>query len=621
MSTQVSSNILNDANSQEIIRKMNTSKNHKIIEKPKPLPLSEDPRTLQLALELSLVGLNDNQPCYTQASQSISLPLTTQNNFDLNNLNVSAFSKPLSHNGLLLPNTAIAVCVDDRSKKSQNMTECVPVPSSEHVAEIVGRQGCKIKALRAKTNTYIKTPVRGEEPVFVVTGRKEDVNKAKREILSAADHFSLIRASRKPLSDGQNSGSVESGSCSNVSTISRMQAGPPCIPGQITIQVRVPYRVVGLVVGPKGATIKHIQHETQTYIVTPSREKEPIFEVTGLPGNVDSARKQIEAHIALRTGSGFGNFAANIVQDGESIDHNDFGSLPPINSLAQILNDDLNSEILSSIYTNSIQSADYLDNKNNSIGNEIDNLNIKNIEPLQCHHVSNCNEKTEFTDLDLISPITAISTSDKHVAKKQNVFRNATSKALSFFPPASTSASIQSNSAATILTRSCSSASSTTSTKSMNNRPNTPPEIVNIWKNIGDSIDIDEGIGDSPSIWNQPNNILPTAHCSPTASISPTDSLLGFGDHGSNKTNLYKTKETFSNNYQKTQSNQVQPSADKLSILRECFVCNENEVTTALVPCGHNMFCMECANQICLSIDAICPVCNSIVYHAMRILG
>jgi hypothetical protein len=31
--------------------------------------------------------------------------------------------------------------VEDRNKKSQNMTECVPVPSSEHVAEIVGRQG------------------------------------------------------------------------------------------------------------------------------------------------------------------------------------------------------------------------------------------------------------------------------------------------------------------------------------------------------------------------------------------------------------------------------------------------------------------------------------------------
>lgn len=85
---------------------------------------------------------------------------------------------------------------DALGKKSQNMTECVPVPSSEHVAEIVGRQGCKIKALRAKTNTYIKTPVRGDEPVFIITGRKEDVYIAKKEILSAAEHFSQIRAGK-----------------------------------------------------------------------------------------------------------------------------------------------------------------------------------------------------------------------------------------------------------------------------------------------------------------------------------------------------------------------------------------------------------------------------------------
>jgi hypothetical protein len=85
---------------------------------------------------------------------------------------------------------------DALGKKSQNMTECVPVPSSEHVAEIVGRQGCKIKALRAKTNTYIKTPVRGDEPVFIITGRKEDVQIAKKEILSAAEHFSQIRAGK-----------------------------------------------------------------------------------------------------------------------------------------------------------------------------------------------------------------------------------------------------------------------------------------------------------------------------------------------------------------------------------------------------------------------------------------
>lgn len=160
-----------------------------------------------------------------------------------------------------------------------NVTETVPVPSSEHVAEIVGRQGCKIKALRAKTNTYIKTPVRGEEPCFVVTGRRADVEAAKLEIVNAADHFTQIRASRR-----------------------HSQGGMPA-PGHITAYVRVPYRVVGLVVGPKGATIKRIQQDTHTYIITPSRDREPVFEVTGMPDNVEKARKEIEVHIYMRTGN------------------------------------------------------------------------------------------------------------------------------------------------------------------------------------------------------------------------------------------------------------------------------------------------------------------------------
>uniref|UniRef100_A0A3B5LJ04 Mex-3 RNA binding family member D n=1 Tax=Xiphophorus couchianus TaxID=32473 RepID=A0A3B5LJ04_9TELE len=179
-------------------------------------------------------------------------------------------------------------CSPSPEKRSVNMTECVPVPSSEHVAEIVGRQGCKIKALRAKTNTYIKTPVRGEDPVFIVTGRREDVEMAKREIVSAAEHFSMIRASRCKAGGPGGGGSLP---------------GPPHLPGQTTIQVRVPYRVVGLVVGPKGATIKRIQQQTHTYIVTPSREKDPVFEVTGMPENVDRAREEIETHITLRTGT------------------------------------------------------------------------------------------------------------------------------------------------------------------------------------------------------------------------------------------------------------------------------------------------------------------------------
>ena len=64
----------------------------------------------------------------------------------------------------------------------------------------------------------------------------------------------------------------------------------------------MPYRVVGLVVGPKGATIKRIQQTTNTYIVTPGRDKEPVFEIAGLPENVEAARIEIESHIAARTG-------------------------------------------------------------------------------------------------------------------------------------------------------------------------------------------------------------------------------------------------------------------------------------------------------------------------------
>ena len=40
-------------------------------------------------------------------------------------------------------------------RRSQNMTECVPVPSSEHVAEIVGRQGKKpLKSVKIKNMNF-----------------------------------------------------------------------------------------------------------------------------------------------------------------------------------------------------------------------------------------------------------------------------------------------------------------------------------------------------------------------------------------------------------------------------------------------------------------------------------
>ncbi|KAI3361309.1 hypothetical protein L3Q82_013487 [Scortum barcoo] len=251
----------------------------------------DDSRALRVALgQLSLLGLGEGEDGGGGGGGG-GAPTTGVQDRSNNNNNHHNHTNSVGGGGdaaILQGKSKLCALYESSSSETKgrgcNITECVPVPSSEHVAEIVGRQGCKIKALRAKTNTYIKTPVRGEEPVFLITGRKEDVALARREIISAAEHFSMLRASRNKLG------------------VSFSGSPPTPLPGQTTIQVRVPYRVVGLVVGPKGSTIKRIQQQTCTYIVTPSRDRDPVFEITGSPSNAERAREEIEAHIAFRTG-------------------------------------------------------------------------------------------------------------------------------------------------------------------------------------------------------------------------------------------------------------------------------------------------------------------------------
>jgi len=98
--------------------------------------------------------------------------------------------------------------------------------------------GCKIKALRAKTNTYIKTPARGDEPVFVITGRREDVSAAKVEILSAADHFSQIRASRSRVNTSSTSASTASARSPGPTTATAASASNGNTAGHVTCEVR-----------------------------------------------------------------------------------------------------------------------------------------------------------------------------------------------------------------------------------------------------------------------------------------------------------------------------------------------------------------------------------------------
>ncbi|KAK9712341.1 KH domain [Popillia japonica] len=97
----------------------------------------------------------------------------------------------------------------------------------------------------------------------------------------------------------------------------------------------------------------------------------------------------------------------------------------------------------------------------------------------------------------------------------------------------------------------------------------------------------DEGLGDSPSfenttalsnIWSYPS--VAPSRPSPANSTSPADSLLSSA---------------------------------------KCLVCGDAKVTHALLPCGHNFFCVDCANRICDSNEPQCPVCSSPAIKAIRI--
>ena len=446
--------------------------------------------------------------------------------------------------------------------------------------------------MRAKTNTYIKTPVRGEEPVFVVTGRKEDVGMAKREILQAAEHFSQIRASRR-----------------NSSSLSPLGSPAPTAPGHITKQVRVPYRVVGLVVGPKGSTIKRIQQTTNTYIVTPSRDKEPIFEVTGLPDNVDRAKREVEQHIAMRTGgifdpthpeladqllNGFSSSNSLFSPTGSSsggsfsslLDHNH-----PVNPLCQ--------------RSHSVDSFSYLSGQSNA-SSKFSDLGSAGTSPFI---TNNNNNNAFFCETVIPSPTTDIE------------------NAMSQFDPApgSPAPSLWPD---MIIPRSTAVNRPTVNPQSMSGVPTSRSLSVNSFPAQENS----EGRGVSPSHLRRlmsESNADTTSEMHSTyshfngttvtstvqSSIGPESSLIDMvkvttsdGESQSSSPDWMTTGK---------QNGLPQPPAPGKS---QCFVCNNGKVVAALVPCGHNLFCMECAEQV-KEANGECPACQKKVEAVLRIFS
>lgn len=515
------------------------------------------------------------------------------------------FASFAPHPAALGPSTLLAeqLNVIGSRKKSVNMTECVPVPSSEHVAEIVGRQGCKIKALRAKTNTYIKTPVRGEEPVFIVTGRKEDVEMAKREILSAAEHFSLIRATR-----------------SKAGGLSGATPGPPNLPGQTTIQVRVPYRVVGLVVGPKGATIKRIQQRTHTYIVTPGRDKEPVFAVTGMPENVDRAREEIEAHITLRTGaftdsgpdSDFHANGTDVCLDLLGAAASLWAKAPhpgrrPPAATGGLRGDNAlgAASTPEPFYVGSrggpplpdpSPSSPYGGSGNGGFTFGGDGPSA----PTGTATPEDCDFGFDFLALDLTVPATATIWAPFERAAPLPAFSGC---------PAVNGAPAQPN---TGTRRSSGGGAATTPRHS----PTLPePGGLSLELPLARR-SVPDPVGAVP--WRPPQSALPPFSGSTTFSTTPSlpsttlasstlDTVPSEGNH--------KPSTTAANSSASTAA----PGPPSAALARECVVCSEGEAMAALVPCGHNLFCMDCAVRICGKSEPECPACRTPATQAIRV--
>ncbi|XP_041270889.1 RNA-binding E3 ubiquitin-protein ligase MEX3C-like [Onychostruthus taczanowskii] len=370
----------------------------------------------------------------------------------------------------------------------------------------VSRTGCKIKALRAKTNTYIKTPARGEEPVFVVTGRTEDVAAAKREILSAAEHFSLIRAWR-----GGTAG--PGGPCR-----------PPAPPGHTTVRVRVPYRVVGLVVGPKGSTVKSIQRRTRTYIVTPGRGEEPAFQVTGAPEDVERARQEIEMHVAVRAGA-----FLELGHDGGA---------------------DGTDDVWPGARARSRMFSSYRNDSSGSLG-------------------------SGSTD-SYFSPASPFGTGGFWIGEA---------------PPAAGAEELAMDSPA--------------------DEP-LPARSPTAWAPFEPAAALS---GSRP----------PTPRLSPTFSESLEHPLARWARSeppgSGRRPELPVYIPAFSNgtsSYSSSNGGSASSSPPECRRRHDCVVCFDGEAAAALVPCGHNLFCLRCAGRICARDAPACPVCRTAVTQAIR---
>jgi len=174
----------------------------------------------------------------------------------------------------------------------------VPVPSSDHVAEIVGKRGCKILFLMNTIQVKIVAPRRDQQPIFKVSGERFAVTAACKLILEAAEHFSKIQEVRQFKAE--------------IGAIGAALPGNTFSSDIVLMKLAVPHHLVGLLIGWKGQNIQTIKLETNVEILSPKRFSAPLFQLIGSFENVLKAKSSIDLLIFKHTGK---VYATHFVDD------------------------------------------------------------------------------------------------------------------------------------------------------------------------------------------------------------------------------------------------------------------------------------------------------------------
>ena len=132
----------------------------------------------------------------------------------------------------------------------------VPVPSSDHVAEIVGKRGCKILFLMNTMQVKIVTSRRDQQPIFKVGGERFAVEAVCKLIIEAAEHFSKIQEVRQFKTE--------------IGAIGATLLGNTFSSDIVLTRLAVPHHLVGLLIGWKGQNIQAIKLETNVEILSPN---------------------------------------------------------------------------------------------------------------------------------------------------------------------------------------------------------------------------------------------------------------------------------------------------------------------------------------------------------------